>query len=408
MKRSGSTITLLALGAMACFGSTAFAAGWTWKPWYERLALKADFRYRYESIEDTSGGKDREATRQRIRLRFGLYGPVNESVDMGFGLATDKSINSTNHTLETGFGNMTLGMDKAYVSLGWQEKVWKGTLGRMANPFYCPNGEQLVWDGDLTPDGLALGYSKKENPWYGTAAFLLPDSSRTAIDGGAVSSDTLTIGCLQLGYKKEAFNIAASYFDFGGVQWSAEAGTATNALWPVTTAASSTGAASTGTAHTHTYGSATTARRHFHDYNIMELAMEYSFTVSEEGKLKLYGDYLNNGGTADTTGTTLDNPGEDTAWMLGVEYKVETWKLGLNYRVVEQNAMVASYNDSDFGGGGTDAEGYKIYYGYTFKKNCDFGLTYLLNEENIRSSTNGRVTSSPDYNRLQVDLVFKI
>ena len=88
--------------------------------WTDRVDLKGDFRYRWETI-DREGSDSRE--RHRIRARPTLTARVNDTVRVGFGLATggDNPV-SGNQTIGDGGARLDIGLDQA-----WFE--WTGLPG---------------------------------------------------------------------------------------------------------------------------------------------------------------------------------------------------------------------------------------------------------------------------------------
>jgi len=78
--------------------------------WTDRVAFSGDFRYRWETI-DQEGSDSRE--RHRIRARPALVAQVNETVRVGFGLATggDSPV-SANQTLGGGGASKPISLDR--------------------------------------------------------------------------------------------------------------------------------------------------------------------------------------------------------------------------------------------------------------------------------------------------------
>jgi hypothetical protein len=77
--------------------------------------------------------------------------------------------------------------------------------------------------------------------------------------------------------------------------------------------------------------------------------------------------------------------GGDTAWYMGVNFgkpystfdRRGDWAVGLGYRHVESDAVVDGLNDSVFGGGGTNMEGYTINAALALSKRTVMRLTYM-------------------------------
>lgn len=355
-------VTGAALAASLC-GSLQAA-------WYEDVTFKGDFRYRLETIEDKDGARDR--VRHRLRLRYGAYGKVNDSIDYGIRLATGSTSDpvSTNQTLGGDSANKAFNLDLAYVGIE-AFKNSKLTFGKMKNVFSQESKDQLIFDGDFTPEGIAFEYDM--GSFYSNVAYMFFESDRR-VQNNAVGNENEGMAGIQLGYADHGLNIGLAYYDFE-LSFDNEI--------------------------TFTAGVPNSTLRH--DYNLVHAFAEYTTKIGA-AKTMFYAGYLNNTGTE----SAVANDDQDTAFSLGVKTGFGNWKLGLEYKEVEANAL-PRYNangdefaiaDSDFGDGDTDVEGFKFSAGYKFMKNSEIAATYFLNEQ----AASGAGT---DYDRLQVDLKFK-
>ena len=73
---------------------------------------------------------------------------------------------------------------------------------------------------------------------------------------------------------------------------------------------------------------------------------------------------------------------------------------GYAYQDLEADAVIATFTDSDFGGGGTDGKGHVIELNYALRDRWTLGFRYFLNERGADAD------NEHDYNRLQADVVF--
>ena len=71
------------------------------------------------------------------------------------------------------------------------------------------------------------------------------------------------------------------------------------------------------------------------------------------------------------------------------------------YRDIEADAVIGTFTDSDFGGGGTDSSGHVLKGKYALSKRTSFGGSYYLNDVDRFQGT------AHDYKRLQIDVEFK-
>ena len=95
----------------------------------------------------------------------------------------------------------------------------------------------------------------------------------------------------------------------------------------------------------------------------------------------------------------------DTAWAAGLKVgkasSPGTWELGYTYQDVEADALLGLVTDSDFAGGGTDANGHILRGAWAVNKQWKIGFTYFDNQRNMD------VGDEEDYQRLMLDTAFK-
>jgi hypothetical protein len=129
------------------------------------------------------------------------------------------------------------------------------------------------------------------------------------------------------------------------------------------------------------------------DFNLTELFAELKLTAGAR-PVTVFADYVVN----------AEADGADTGFALGASLgEVSgqgTWRVGYAYQDLEADAVVGTFTDSDFAGGGTDGKGHVIDLNYGFRDRLVFGLRYFLNERGAD------VGNEHDYNRLQADVVF--
>ncbi len=328
--------------------------------WALNTKIKGDFRYRYENREDNdANAKDR----QRVRLRIGAYGKVNDSVDYGVRFVAGGGATSGNDTLGDGFDSTAAKFDLYYVDIH-PEQI-NGThviLGKMKKPWLGRTG--LVWDGDLNPEGIAVTYSTELNEnmtlHANAGAFVVQDEEVDKTGSG--SNARLQSGQIALDMKvgDAKVQVGVSDYWFENVE----------SLLPVG-----------GKNKNNTAGGG---------FNIVE---GFGSVSTKAGNLpvKIYGQIAQN-----TEAVTSD----DTAFLLGFKLgkakKPSSWELGYNYREVGKDAVVGAFNDSDFNDGNTDSRGHKFGAKYQIAKNWQAGAAYLMTEG-----------SAKDVDTLQLDLKFK-
>jgi hypothetical protein len=347
--------------------------------WVENVKISGDLRYRYEGIDSQSGGEwGKSVNRNRIRARLNINGKVNDDVDLGFRLASGAADPvSTNQTLEDSFSSKTLWLDLAYFD--WHPKDIKGfdfVGGKMPQPFYRVGNNQLIWDDDLNPEGLAVKYEMPIN-----------DNLKAYLNGGGFwvgHADTASAPQTSLwgiqGYLKNTFEDKSyllggmSYYKYGNIQDQ-------NDLAKVWKGSSSF------------FGNTSTSGNYKYDFEIVEGFAEYGFKLADF-PVAVFGDYAHN---------TAAPSSISNGWLVGTTFNKAkdpgSWQVGYDYRDIDSDAVVGQFNDSDFVGGGTNGKGHRFNLTYQLAKNFQAGLTYFLDEK--KNSTEDK------YHRLQADLVFK-
>jgi len=347
--------------------------------WPDRIKVDGDFRYRYESI-DAEGSDTRK--RNRIRARTNIKAQVADNTEVGFGLATggDDPV-STNQTLGGGGSSKGVALNLAYVD-------WEATdglhlfAGKFKNPLKRAGSQALTWDGDWTPEGLALKYQRD---WFFVNAlgtYLEGDSRKSNKNfgwGGQLGANG-TFGNVKLtggiGYysiptkgKTTNFGDPTDPGDFFG-NTAVEAGGAACGTTPDTTCV------------------------YLYDYNLTQAFAEAAFDLGEWPAMVFF-DYINNG----------DPSENDTGWMAGtrIGQARDRGQMQFTYYYADKEAdsMLGLLTDSDFAGGGSDSKGHWLQFNYGVNKSWTIGAQYFINEVNLASG------SKSDYNRLMIDMQWK-
>ena len=356
--------TLLAAGAAALFSMPAFADDAN-SSWADRISLYGDLRLRYEDI-DEEGDPGAERDRERGRARIGLKADVSSDVTVIMGLATggDNPV-SRNVTGDGGFTTKDIGIELMYVD-------WKATdqlsvfAGKMKNPLFRAGGVPLIWDGDLNPEGAAAAFAS--GMFFANAGLFsveersgADDSTLRALQGG-IKTDIGDVGKLTagLGYFEYTNTIGNEPFYNG----------------------SSKG------------NTVDVDGNYVYDYKNTEVFAQFD-TELGDWPFQVYAHYTVNS----------EAPVEDTAYAFGAKFgsakKQGTQQVSYTYQDIEADAVIGTFNDSDFGGGGTDASGHMIKYKYMLRDTISLGGTLFLNQIDRFQGT------EHDFDRLQIDVEFK-
>jgi len=279
---------------------------------------------------------------------------------------------STNQTLGKFSSRKDFWLDLAYFDYHpHQVKGFSVLGGKMPNVFNAPVGNSdLIWDSDVTPEGLAAAY--KQNLTDNLGVFVQgggfwvtenrrpADQSMWAVQGGV----NLTLGDPDNG----AINVKAGggFYDYGNVQGQPTV---------------------LGTAG----GNQTAGGLYLDDYDLANVFGEIGTKVGDVG-VSAFGDLVRN------TGTGCNK----TGWLAGGSAFYKKAKVTYNYRKVDQNAVLGALADGDWLQGGVNGRGHKVSAGYKLAKNWDANVTYFDSER-------GRANAAgADVKLWQFDLVFKI
>ena len=330
--------------------------------WADRVSFKADFRDRYEYI-DQKGKAIRQRNRVRLRAQLGMQ--VNEKLGFTLGLATgaDDPV-STNQSLDGGFSTKDMRLDLAFFDYQFND-VLSLTGGKMKNPFHRAGKNPIFWDSDLNPEGFALKFN---NGFIHGAVVGFDVEERKADD------DTLMFGgqlMHDIKFAKNTLIAGAGYYDYSNLKGNVP-------LFDGKPRGNSIDGSG----------------KLINDYNIAELFLEYKTKLASQ-PLSLYGNYYLN-----TVANDLDSA-YTLGFKLGKVKNSGSWDFGLAYLDVEADAVVGLFNDSDFAGGNTDSKGFLLKAGYGLNKNMALGLTY------IDSEFGQSLTTQTDYDRLQLDFKIK-
>ncbi len=351
--------------------------------WAQSISLSGDIRLRQESFKrdpvtqstsTTSPASNATETRhrQRMRLRFGAKAKVNDQIEAGMRLATGTNLDpvSTNQSMQDTFDKKDIFLDLAYLKLTTAGTEW-GTVvpatvlgGKFENPFYAT---PLVWDGDVTFEGIAGSLTPKWGPtdWFFTAgAFPLDEISTNGGDPvlyGGQGGTTWTVWPAQPGAWLSGLSLkgGAAYYDYSNMENTVD--TFTNTL-------GNTGTYSGGTAP------AFTSFRPAFDFNELDLLGEVN-TQLLDWPLKFYADYVKNTAIADN----------DEGWQVGLKLgKAErpgAWEVGYYSQRLESDAVFGLFSDSDFGEGGTNRSGHVYHASLGTLKNSTLGFKWFVTEE---------------------------
>lgn len=355
-------LKISAILVSAALALVSFPAGAEETSWVDRIDFKGDIRLRYEGInEEFEANRDR----MRFRTRFGFSAEVSDDVKVVLQLASggDNPV-STNQTIDDGFSTKDIGLDLAYVDWRVNDSLTINA-GKMKNPLFKAGGAPLIWDGDLNPEGFAAKFSS--GMFFGTVAgFSVEERS---------SSDDSLLYAVQAGVK---FPVGESKLT-AGVGYFAYSDTIGNQPFY-------NGRAKGNTVDLN--------GDYVYDYKNTEVFAQFD-TKLGDWPLRLFAHFTQNNEVSI----------EDTAFAYGAKFgsakNPGDFEASWTYQDIEADSVIGTFNDSDFAGGGTDADGHMLKVKYGLSKKIALGGTYFINKTDRFQGT------EHDYNRIQIDLEFK-
>ncbi len=331
----------------------------------DSLKFKGDVRYRHEAIEK---GDDEMDHRHRVRMRFGAFAEISRQMEVGFQVASGSGDPiSTNQTLSPAFTKKPVSIDLAY----FQYKPVEGLSlvgGKMKNPLFRPGDSQLIWDSDLTPEGLTLSYEVK----FGTTKISALGLAYWNADRKGDEKDSHILGGqvrthLEFGDFKVC--VAGGFYDF----------TKIIGYGPIY--------------EEKAFGNTLDAENHYiNDYNIVDAGLELK---GKAGSLPfaIFGQLAMN------LAADEEKTGFLAGFSVGDSSKAMGWKLVYNFRSLQKDAVFGTYADSDFIGSSTGGAGHVV--------SAEFALTdnFLLGATVQRSTIDDGDDTA--YTRIQVDASVK-
>lgn len=357
------------------------------KTWVDSVTLKGDLRYRYESINDDAKKNAAKETytreRDRVRARLAAEAKCNDNLKAGIGLSTGGNDPiSGNQTIGDGASKKDMKLDLAYFDYSFFPDTTANEVhvigGKMKNPFITMN-DDLMWDGDLNPEGMALKsqFGNEVVTVYGNAGYIWLQE-RDSKDPGMLYAGQ---GAAKFQFIPEvSLTVGASYYGFQDVKGNdvIDFEGKNNGYGNTTTKGSVSG-----TTTNKAWATEFTPVVYFVSLDLWIAGVPVS----------IFGQELSN-----TDASTLDQ-GHLYGVSLGKAKRVGTFECGYSYTELQKDATVGMWTDSDRWGGGTDGKGHKVYAKYQVMKNLQLGASYFKDDKGIAS---GKPT---DYDRMQLDLV---
>ncbi|MFT7860978.1 MAG: putative porin [Sulfurimonas sp.] len=361
----------------------------------KRIHFKGDLRLRYESKEtwykDGDNDLDKETYHNRYRLRLvgavDLTDKLTFDVGMRSGYANPTSGNQTFSNSAEGAEDGRPLSDYFWQSLRFNilDVAYKDgdhtvKVGRHPYMIYRPIKSQLIWDNDISLNGVSYNY---END----ARIINLGANQPTYAERVNARDNVNLFFAQYVEKMKLndnskLNLGASIYYYDGLKGN------TAMYYP------EKGGKQMGNTFV-TDGSG--AEVYENDFHIVEGFGELKFKDVLGKPVALAAGVAYNAAASD------NNFGYDLAVQLGKAKNVNDWQVKYSYTDIQEDAVLGDHSDSDNFGGGTAAKGHAIRAKYKFGKNTYLAGTFFYN-----TLYAGKVNAlAADYERVQLDAIIK-
>lgn len=278
-----------------------------------KLTINGDFRLRYESNFGDADARNRDRGVLRARLRAAYA--VNKWLTVGGQLSTGDADdpNSTDITLSNFDDDLDISLDQVYAKFALGNLTLYG--GKIPQPFVRT---ELVWDGDVSPQGLSASYklnlgggaSFKANGLY----FLIDESvagKNSDMIGGQIGLETSPSAPLR-------FELAAGYYDYQ---------------------LGSTAGGDTGDFRSNRF----LAGRYLSDFDLLDViaAVQYN-GLGEAWPVRFVGDYVHNFGA-----TVPEDSGFGVDFLVGRASRKGDLRFGYGYAQTGVDAVFAAFSQDN-------------------------------------------------------------
>jgi hypothetical protein len=376
---------------------------------------------------------DEERHRLRIRARLGGEFDLLDGFTAGMRIATgnDGSPVSTNQTLGGSGGNFSkysLWLDRAFLKWETGAEAAEGeldgglalTFGRFDNPFFRTS--EIMWDNDLGFDGFGV-QARQElvpgiTPFASAGLFPIYNTEFNFASNNPAKFESIDkwLYGLQGGLDLRRGTKFGAKFGIGLFEFDNVEGRLSDPFLPL--GAKDAGNTDITRPSFAQRGNTYMALRDIipdplnnfgtsQQYQYFGLASRYQvlsyngrvdLNFFEPVQVSLLGEYavnlahdpeqieaiaVNNRGPLAEGQSFGRYAGGDTAWNLGIQFgkdrfeKAGDWNTSFGYRYVESDAVLDAFNDSDFGLGGTNVEGFTVGAQVALSRNVFLGFRWM-------------------------------
>lgn len=322
----------------------------------DKIRFSGDFRNRFEYIADGRQGRLYDI----IRVRANMFMNPKEKLNLTFGISSGKgNPASTNLQISETF-DYNPQINLATITYHFDNNL-KLDAGKMKNPFYRPSRTQIMWDNDYNPKGLTLTQDKKK--------YSIKLAGISIDEGNSQTSTHLIAGQFLYKHKSsQTTKIISGIGYYGYLSLKNKQAVYNNKF----------------------KGNTDINGLYANNYKTLELFTELKTRISDR-PLSVYGNYYKN--------IAVDEFGKaySLGFLLNTIKHPGKWNLGIAYVDIDADAILATYNDSNFAGGNTDSKGIVFRSRMGIDKNIFLTMTYF-------NTIKQKQDISPiDYDRFQLD-----
>ena len=337
----------------------------------DRVHFKGDLRLRYESIErDDKDNKYRNRYRLRLGSTIDMTDNLHFEVGMRSGFANPTSGNQTFHDDEPLKDYFLQSL--RFNVLGFVYRFGNSTVkaGRQPYMMYRPIKSQLVWDNDVSMNGV--NYQYKDD-----TKIITLGANQPILEEKSQAKDTVNLFVAQYVHKTKLdsakLNLGAGIYYYDGLKGNTEI-------------------------FGKSKGNSVVNGIYTNDYHLVEGFGELQLKDVFGMPLKVAAGVVYNFGADD------NNFGYDLALQLGKTKHVGDWQIKYSYTDLQDDAAFGAYSDSDNFGGGTAAKGHAIRAKYKMGKNLYLAGNFFFD---TLYASKSKTDVEADYKRVQLDLIVK-
>lgn len=359
----------------------------------------------------------------RLRLRFGFNADIDENLVASVRLATGNATNpvSANQSLGNDFNKLNFLVDRAYIRYS-PLKSFSASLGRMPNPY--STATDLVWDRDLSFDGLALQWQPKfgaNEVRLGSGVYLVENTDPN-YPGNSLSKEPshnkwlfgTQVELIRQINPEQSLSANLGYYNFINVQ-----GQLSSPCYAPSTSVScntddtrpgfeqkgntlfeirNLQLVNQGDPAYQYFGLASPFRiaaaglsfdskisGPLHAAIDVDFAQNLAFDKAKVGQMQPINNLGVCASSLSTCTQSFDGGNRAFQFQVRAGYpsprEFKQWQATLGYRRVETDAVLDAFTDSDFHLGGTNAKGYYVGAIFSFAHNATISARYLAGSE---------------------------